>query len=151
MRALLHERIALRPNSSISSSTIRPSVTMLLFGCRSQSDDYLYEKEWLECALRVGGIDSGSGSGSGSKVVLNCTSAETEEVLPPYEFPAIVDASGAGAHTGNGGKMVVVTAFSRKGRNAGTRVTHSLRTHQEAVWSLLKQVRVRLEVNRLPS
>jgi hypothetical protein len=128
MRALMHERIAL------ATSLPSPSLTMLLFGCRSQADDYLYESEWLQCVQDVGG---------NGQVVINCTDADTEEILPPFSFgpqSALSTAPRAAGVRPGAPAAVVVTAFSRRGRHAGRRVTHSLRTHQQAVWSLIRQV-----------
>jgi hypothetical protein len=148
MRALVQERIALSSKSplpdtvssySYSSSSKKRSLTMLLFGCRSQQDDYLYEHEWLQCVEDVNG---------NGKVVINCTPADTEEILPPFDFieqdgeldMAVSSATASSAAVAAAAAAVVVTAFSRKGRNAGRRVTHSLHTHQAAVWSLIRQV-----------
>ena len=95
MRALMHERIA-QATATISSSTSTldsstgnsssaihtrkrkmSSLTLLLFGCRSQEDDYLYESEWLQC------VEDVSGNG---KVIINCSSTDTAEVLPPFDW-----------------------------------------------------------------
>ena len=109
----MYERISLA--SARPASTNQPCLTLLLFGCRSQYDDYLYEKDWLNCA---------------ENVILNCSGDNTDEVLPPFELKC----------SSSSQEVVVVTAFSRKGRNAGRRVTHSLHTHREAIWSIIKRV-----------
>lgn len=149
MRALMHERIYLATTSSVASiaSALEDathvtnkgvgSTTVLLFGCRSQQDDYLYEQEWPQCVAQVHG---------NGQVVINCTSDDAEEVLRPFNFSTVTlpeeeDITGARAvAAARKPTAVVVTAFSRRGRNAGRRVTHSLQTHQEAIWSLIQRV-----------
>ena len=140
MRALLHERIAQATSTSIvhtssQSESSTPTsdkkgcLTTLLFGCRSQEDDYLYEHEWNQCVEDVAG---------NGRVVLNCTSLEIDEILPPFEFKDTKD--GNANINLNHAAAVIVSAFSRKGRNAGRRVTHSIQTHRKAIWSLIQQV-----------
>jgi hypothetical protein len=139
MRALMQERLTLAASTSpptadfpdVVTTDKLGSLTMLLFGCRSQPDDYLYENEWIQC------VDDVNGNG---KVVLNCTQLETNEILLPYNFTKF---SSQDADVGldlDNTAAVVVSAFSRKGRNAGRRVTHSIQTHGKAIWSLLERV-----------
>mmetsp|Transcript_20634 Transcript_20634/g.34716 ORF Transcript_20634/g.34716 Transcript_20634/m.34716 type:complete len:700 (+) Transcript_20634:62-2161(+) len=139
MRALMHERIALATSTSHvpSSSQIDASIpvndtkrclTTLLFGCRSQVDDYLYEHEWKQCVQDVMG---------NGRVVLNCTSLETDEILAPFDFTETE--KGSANIKLDRAAAVVVSAFSRNGRNAGRRVTHSIQTHQKSIWSLIQR------------
>lgn len=158
MRALMHERIALAasPSESTSQSATvseigkKTSVTLLLFGCRSQQDDYLYESEWHQCLEDVG---------VNGTVVTNCNSEDKAEILPPFDFSSnfseqkgiqlyspdlsLPPSTSLPSRSSSHPTAVVVTAFSRQGRHAGRRVTHSLHTHREAVWSLIRQVRRR--------
>lgn len=126
MRALLQERIVLAKGLSTPQEDCS-SLTMLLFGCRSQEDDYLYENEWHELIRELNG---------NGKVVDNCSIGDNSEITPEFSFGK--------SHQQNCLQIdkpyaFVISAFSRKGRNAGRRVTNSLRTHQKAIWSLIRQ------------